>query len=198
MRGRAAELGLGRGGVAPTLAGIQPPENEVVTRMKHLLCLVSVGALLLPSSAVGQLVLRDDVNGWGWISMIEGRRAVAQLAYGNPQTGAQGRLDAFLLEDLAARGLGRVFGAETFDAAVSQVVVECTATDRTVPGSLEINFAVHAEVSYWDHTRLAPTEIYESLRIAAVQESEFRPDTYVQACSDQVADALLRLGFTEG
>jgi hypothetical protein len=63
---------------------------------------------------------------------------------------------------------------------------------------LEINFAVHAEVSYWDHTRLAATEIYESLRIAAVQESEFRPDTYVQACSGQIADVLLRLGFTEG
>jgi len=167
-------------------------------RMKLQLLAGAVGATILPSAAAGQLVLRDDVDGWGWIGMIEGRRAVAQLAYGNPQTGAQGRLDAFLLEDLVGRGLGRVFSATTFDAAVSQVVAECTASDRTVPGSPEINFAVHAEVSYWDHTRLAATEIYESLRIAAVQESEFRPDTYVQACSGQIADVLLRLGFTEG
>lgn len=164
--------------------------------MKFLLPLAA--AALLPAPSTAQLVLRDDVNGWGWLSVVESRRAVAQLAYGNPQTGAQGRLDAQLLEDLTARGVGRVSDASTFEAAVSQVVAECTATDRTVAGSSNINFAVHAEVSYWDHTRLAATEIYESLRIAAVPQSEFRPDTYVQACSGEVADVLLRLGFTEG
>jgi hypothetical protein len=163
-----------------------------------LLLPVAAAAALLPSHAAGQLVLRDDVNGWGWLATIEGRRAVAHLSYGNPQTGMQGRLDAQLLEELAARGVGRVTDASTFEAAVSQVVAECTATDRTVPGSSEINFAVHAEVSYWDHTRLAATEIYESLRVTAVQQEEFRPDTYVQACSGEIADVLLRLGFTAG
>jgi hypothetical protein len=58
--------------------------------MKLQLLAGAVGATILPSAAAGQLVLRDDVDGWGWIGMIEGRRAVAQLAYGNPQTGAQG------------------------------------------------------------------------------------------------------------
>ena len=165
--------------------------------MKPLLALVAAAALW-PVPTPAQIVLRDDVNGWGWLGMIEGRRAVAQLSYGNPQTGVQGRLDAQLLADLTQRGVGGVADASTFEAAVSQVVAECTATDRSVPGSPEINFAVHAEVSYWDHTRLAATEIFESLRIAAVRETEFRPDTYVQACAGQIADVLLRLGFTEG
>jgi hypothetical protein len=89
-----------------------------------------------------------------------------------------------------------VFETEAFDAAASQVLAECTATDRSVVGGGEINFAVHAEVSYWDHNRLAATEIYESLRIAVVEPSEFRPDTYVQACADQIADVLVALGFT--
>jgi hypothetical protein len=145
-----------------------------------------------------QLILRDDVDGWGWLAVIQNRRAVVHLSYGNARSGLQGRLDEYLLAALAERGVGRVSDTSTFDAAVSQVLAECTATDRTVPGSQEINFAVHAEVSYWDHTRLAATEIYESLRIAAVQQADFRPDTYVQSCSDQVADVLVRLGFTEG
>ena len=164
--------------------------------MRCILPLVTAGAMLLPCSASGQLVLRDDVSGWGWLSMLEGRRAVAELSYGNPQTGVQGRLDAQLLEDLAEQGVGRVQDAASFDAAVSQVLAQCTATDRTVAGSPEITFVMHAEVSYWDHTRLAATEIYESLRIAAVPQTEFRPDTYVQACSGSIADVLVRLGFT--
>ena len=164
--------------------------------MRCLLRLAAGAALLLPSPAPAQLVLRDDVNGWGWLATIDGRRAVVELSYGNPQTGFQGRLDVQLLEDLAERGVGRVFDVGTFDAAVSQVLAGCTATDRTGPGSPEVTFAVHAEVSYWDHTRLAATEIYEALRIAAVPTSEFRPDTYVQACSGSIADVLLRLGFT--
>ena len=166
--------------------------------MRRLLPLVAAAALVLPSAARGQLVLRDDVNGWGWLAMIEGRRAVVELSFGNPQTGAQGRLDTQLLEDLAERGVGRVFDASTFDAAVSQVLADCTAIDRTVQGSTQVTFAIHAEVSYWDHTRLAATEIYESLGIAAVPRSEFRPDTYVQACSGSIADVLVRLGFTPG
>jgi hypothetical protein len=165
--------------------------------MKRLLPLFSGAALLLPSPAPGQLVLRDDVAGWGWLATIEGRRAIAELSYGNPQTGVQGRLDALLREELAERGVGRVFDVGTFDAAVSQVLAGCTATDRTVAGAPEITFAMHAEVSYWDHTRLAATEIFESLRIAAVPQSEFRPDTYVQACSGSIADVLLRLGFVD-
>ena len=166
--------------------------------MRCLLPLFVAAALLQPAPAAGQLVLRDDVAGWGWLGMVAGRRAVAELSFGNPQTGVQGRLDAQLLEDLAGRGVGRVFDAGSFDAAVSQVLAGCTATDRSVPGSPEVTFAMHAEVSYWDHTRLAATEIYESLRIAAVPQGEFRPDTYVQACSGSIAGVLVRLGFTEG
>ncbi len=165
--------------------------------MKLLLPLV-VAAALVPTALEAQLVLRDDINGWGWIAMVDGRRATAQLAYGNPQTGQQGRLDTQLLEELAARGVGRVFDAGTFDPAVSQVVAECMATDRTAAGGGEINFVVHAEVSYWDHTRLAATEVYESMIISAVPREQFRPDTYVQACAEQIASALVRLGFTEG
>ena len=164
----------------------------------RLLLPIAAAAALLPATSAAQLVLRNDINGWGWLSMIEGRRATAQLSFGNAQTGAQGRLDAQLLEDLAARGVGRVSDASTFEAAVSQVVAECTATDRTAPGSPEVNFVVHAEVAYWDHTRLAATEIYESLRLAAVPRSEFRPETYVEACSSEIAEVLLRLGFTQG
>lgn len=163
--------------------------------MKALLPLAAAAALL-PAPSSAQLVLRDDVDGWGWLTMIEDRRAVAQLAFGNPQTGVQGRLDAQLLEDLTARGVGRVADGSAFEAARSQLLAECTATDR--PGSSDLTFALHAEVSYWDHTRLAATEIYESLRIVAVSRTEFGPDTYVQACSNEIADVLLRLGFSEG
>jgi len=166
--------------------------------MTRLLALVACAATLLPSSAAGQVVLRDDVSGWGWLGMIETRRAVAHLTYANAQTGLQGQLGPQLLEELAARGVGRVFETSTFDAASSQVLAECTATDRSVVGASDINFAVHAEVSYWDHNRLAAAEIYESLRIASVQQTQFRPDTYVQACADQIADVLVRLGFTAG
>ncbi|HSH75327.1 MAG TPA: hypothetical protein VLA09_06575 [Longimicrobiales bacterium] len=153
---------------------------------------------MLTSPAAGQLVVRDDVNGWGWLGLLDNRRAVVQLAFGNPETQVQGRLDAQLLEELTDRGLGRIFDAGAFDAATSQVLAECTATDRTVVGSSTVTFAVHAEVSYWDHTRLAATEIYESMSLRAAPLSEFRPETYVQACSDQIADVLLRLGFEAG
>jgi hypothetical protein len=156
---------------------------------------VAAAFALLPSAGGAQLVTRDDVNGWGWLSLMPNRRAVAQLSFGNPQTGVQGRLDEYLLADLAAKGVGRVFDASTFEAAVSQVLAECVATDRTPLGATEVDFAVHAEVSYWDHTRLAATEIYESIILAAVPPTDFRPDTYVQACSRQIADVLVRLGF---
>jgi hypothetical protein len=166
--------------------------------MKNLLPILSAGAVLLAAPADAQLVLRDDVGGWGWLGMIEGRRAVAQLAFGNPTTGTQGRLDPQLVEDLTARGVRRVSGPSEFDASVSQVVADCTATERAIPNADEVAFAMHVEVSYWDHTRLAATEIYESLRIAGVPEAEFTPEIYVRACAEPVADVLLRLGFTEG
>jgi len=166
--------------------------------MKRLLSFVAVAAALLPAPGSAQVVLRDDVDGWGWLGMLEARRAVVHLAYGNPQTGMQGRLTPQLLEELTARGVGRIFDTDTFDPAVSQLEVECTATDRSIVGNSEIHYAMHAEVSYWDQTRLAATEIYESLRLTAVQQSQFRPDTYVQACADAVADVMIRLGFTEG
>jgi hypothetical protein len=166
--------------------------------MRSLFATVAALATLLPAPAAGQLVLRDDAGGWGWLGMIQNRRAVAQLSFGNPQSGRQGRLDAQLLSELAERGVARVHDASTFDAAISQVMAECTATDRTAPGSTEVYFAMHAEVSYWDHTRLAATEIFESIRLAAVPPAEFTPDAYVQACAEQLTDVLTRLGFSEG
>lgn len=164
--------------------------------MRSVPILVAAVLGLHPTAGAAQLVTRDDVNGWGWLALMPNRRAVAQLSFGNPQTGVQGRLDAYLLADLAAKGVGRVFDASTFEAAQSQVLAECVATDRTPLDATEVHFAVHAEVSYWDHTRLAATEIYESISLGAVPPAEFRPDTYVQACSRQIADVLVRLGFT--
>ena len=165
--------------------------------MPRLLVLAACAATLLPAAAAGQVVIRDDTSGWAWLGMIEARRGVVHLSYANAQTGTQGQLGPQLLEELTARGIGRV-DTGTFDPASSQLLAECTATDRSVVGGSEIHYAVHAEVSYWDHNRLAATEIYESLRIASVPPTEFRPDTYVQACADQVADVLEALGFTTG
>jgi hypothetical protein len=155
-----------------------------------------VALALVPAPAAAQLVLRDDAEGWGWLTFQPNRRAVAGLSYANPQTGVQGRLDDYLLVDLAAKGVGRVSDASAFDAAVSQIIAECAATDRTPPNATEITFAVHAEVAYWDHTRLAATEIFESIVLAAVPTNEFRPDTYVQACTGQIASVLVELGLT--
>lgn len=166
--------------------------------MKSLLAAAAALATLLPAPVAGQLVLRDDTGGWGWISTVESRRAVAQLSFGNPQSRRQGRLDAQLLTELTDRGVARVHDASSFDAAISQVMAECTATDRTAPGSTEVFFAMHAEVSYWDHTRLAATEIFESIAIAAVPPAQFTPDAYVQACAEQLSGVLTRLGFGEG
>jgi hypothetical protein len=163
-----------------------------------LAVLFAAGLALAPAPGAAQLVIRDDVDGWGWLTFLPNRRAVASLSYANPQTTVQGRLDTYLLEDLTAKGVGRIADASAFNATESQLVVECTATDRTPPNATEITYAVHAEVSYWDHTRLTATEIYESVILAAVPSTEFRPDTYVQACSAQVSEVLVRLGFTEG
>jgi hypothetical protein len=164
--------------------------------MKCLSVVFVAAITFAPAPAAAQLVLRDDTGGWAWLSLQPNRRAVVSLAYANPQTAVQGRLSDYLLADLAAKGVGRVADSSTFDAAVSQVVAECTATDRTPPNATEITFVVHAEIAYWDHTRLAATEVYESIFLSAVPPNQFRPDTYVQACSGQIADALVRMGFT--
>ncbi|MGE0160863.1 MAG: hypothetical protein AB7T31_15780 [Gemmatimonadales bacterium] len=164
--------------------------------MRSLTLLVAGVLSLLPAPGAAQLVIRDDSAGWAWVSMLPNRRGVASLAYANAQTAVQGRLNDYLLADLAAKGVGRVTDSGAFDAAVSQVVAECTATDRTPPNATEITYAVHAEVAYWDHTRLAATEIFESITIAAVPPAEFRPDTYVQACTGQIANVLVTLGLT--
>lgn len=165
--------------------------------MHRTAALLAFALALFPRPSESQLVLRDDTDGWGWLALGTGRRAVVQLAYAS-QNNEQGRLDAEILENMRGRGVRRLFGQESFDPAESQVLAECTGTDWTPQGSTQVQIAVHAEVSYWDHTRLAATEIYEALTVGAVAPEQFSPDAYVEGCSRVLTGVLARLGFDRG
>lgn len=154
--------------------------------------------VLAPAGTTGQLVLRDDTSGWGWLAIAPTNRAVVELVYGSPQSGDQGRLDLRVLNDLRARGVRRLWGYEDFDPAENTVMAECAAIDYTPPGSENPVYGLHAEVSFWDHTRLAATEIYESINLSSIAPTDLASDTFVDACVAQLGSVLLRLGFDEG
>jgi hypothetical protein len=159
--------------------------------------LVAFALALLPQPGAAQLVLRDDSDGWGWLALGTDRRAVVQMAYAS-QNDEQGRLDAEILEIMRDRGVRRVFGQESFEPSESQVLAECTGTDWTPEGSSQVQIAIHAEVSYWDHTRLAATEIYEALTVGAAPQEQFSHDAYVEGCARVLTGVLVRLGFDRG
>jgi hypothetical protein len=159
--------------------------------------LVAFAMALFPQLGTAQLVLRDDTDGWGWLTLVTDRRAVVQMAYAS-QNDEQGRLDAEILEIMRERGVRRVFGQESFEPAESQVLAECTGTNWTPEGSAQVQIAIHAEVSYWDHTRLAATEIYEALTVGAAPQDQFSHDAYVEGCSSVLTAVLVRLGFDQG
>jgi hypothetical protein len=165
--------------------------------MHRTVGLLAFALALLPSMAEAQLVLRDDTDGWGWLALVTDRRAVVQLAYAS-RGDAQGSLDAEILEDMRGKGVRRLFGHDSFDPAESQVLAECTGTDWTPEGSDQVQIAIHAEVSYWDHTRLAATEIYEALTVGAAPREQFSHDAYVEGCSRVLTAVLARLGFDQG
>ena len=165
--------------------------------MSRTAALVALALVLLPQLGSAQLVLRDDTDGWGWLALTADRNAIVQMAYAS-RDNEQGRLDVDILENMRGRGVRRVFGQETFDPAESQVLAECNGTDWMPEGSTQIQIAIHAEVSYWDHTRLAATEIYEALTVGATPEEQFSHDAYVEGCSRALAGILVRLGFDQG
>lgn len=157
-----------------------------------------LAALLAPASARAQFVLRDDTAGWGWLKLTPDNRAIVQLAYGSPQSGEQGRLDQRVLSDLRASGVRRIWGAEDFDPAENQVLGECAAIDYTPTGASAAVYGIHTEVSFWDHTRLAATEIYEAINLAPIAPTDLATDTFVDACVAQLRNVLLRLGYDQG
>jgi hypothetical protein len=159
--------------------------------------LVVCALALVPGAAASQLVLRDDVDGWGWLTVVTDRSAIVQLSYASPNN-EPGRLDDELLENMRGRGVRRLFGQDSFDPAESHVLAECTGTNWTPDGATQVQVAIHAEVSYWDHTRLAATEIYEALTIGAAAPEQFSPDAYVEGCSRVLTGILVRLGFDRG
>jgi hypothetical protein len=165
--------------------------------MQRMVGLVAFALAMFPQLGTSQLVLRDDTAGWGWLALVTDRRAVVQLAYAS-QENEQGSLDAELLESMRGRGVRRLFGHESFDPAESQVIAECTGTDWTPEGSAQVQIAIHAEISYWDHTRLAATEIYEALTVGATPREQFSNDAYVEGCSRVLTGILVRLGFDQG
>jgi hypothetical protein len=158
--------------------------------------LVAFALACLPGAAASQLVLRDDVDGWGWLTVVTDRRAIVQLAYAAENE--QGRLDTELLENMRGRGVRRLFGQDSFEPGESQVLAECTGTNWTPEGATQVQVAMHAEVSYWDHTRLAATEIYEAITVGAATPEQFSPDAYVEGCSRMLTGILVRLGFDRG
>ena len=160
--------------------------------------LVAMALAFVPHTGAAQLVVRDDVSGWGWLTVVTDRRAIVQLAYGSGQNRETASLDDQLLEELRSRGVRRVFGQGSFDPAESQVMGECTGTDWVPEGSTQVQVALHAEVSYWDHTRLSATEIYEVLSVGAAPPETFGPDAYVEGCTRLLAPILVRLGFDQG
>ncbi|HET9949858.1 MAG TPA: hypothetical protein VFQ22_13120 [Longimicrobiales bacterium] len=152
----------------------------------------------LPAPAASQLILRDDVNGWGWLAMLTDRTAIVELAYVRPATGEQQQLDGELLSALEERGVRRIATNEGFDPTRSHVLVECAAVDWTDDAAGQVHFGLHAEVSYWDHTRLAATEIYESMLLGSIHRDAFTTGAYVDACTRSVSQVLLRLGYDRG
>lgn len=162
------------------------------------LAIMALALMLVPVPAQGQFVIRDDVSGWGWLALTPSTRAVVQLVFGSPQTGEQGRLDLRVLEALRASGVRRVWSAGDFEPTENQVLGECAAVDYT-PGAGDAKvYTLHTEVSFWDHTRLAATEIYEALTLTTVAPTDLTTDTFVDACVGQLRAVLLRLGFDEG
>lgn len=159
--------------------------------------LVALTLAFFPHVAESQLVLRDDTDGWGWLTVVTDRRAVVQMAYAS-QSDEQGRLDDELLENMRGKGVRRLFGQSSFEPAESQVIAECTGTSWTPEGSDDVQIAIHAEVSYWDHTRLAATEIYEALSVGAAPQAQFSTDAYVEGCARVLVGVLVRLGFDQG
>jgi len=165
------------------------------------ICTVVLFGLMLglaPSSAQAQFVLRDDSGGWGWLKLTPDNRAIVQLAFGSPQRGEQGRLDERLLNSLRAAGVRRIFGSESFEPTENQVVGECAAVDYTPEGASSPVYALHTEVSFWDHTRLAATEIYEAITLAPVAPGDLASDTFVDVCMAQLRNVLLKLGYDQG
>ncbi|MBM4185374.1 MAG: hypothetical protein FJ207_14350 [Gemmatimonadetes bacterium] len=160
--------------------------------------LVALAFALLPVSGAGQVVVRDDVEGWAWLAALRDRTAIVQLAFGSSQSSNEGRLDEELLEALRGRGLQRTFGQGDFDPTKGQVMAECTGTDWVPQGATSVQMAMHAEVSYWDQSRLSATEIWEALSIGAAATDAFSQDAYVQGCARLLMDVLTRLGFDQG
>jgi hypothetical protein len=165
--------------------------------MQRTAALLALALAFFPGAGAAQLVLRDDTDGWGWLGVVPGRRAIVQLAYASPEN-EQGRLDDELLENMRGRGVRRLFGQASFEPAESQVLAECTGTSWTPEGSTQVQITIHAEISYWDHTRLAATEIYEALSVGSAAQEQFSPDAYVEGCSRLLTGILVRLGFDQG
>ena len=157
--------------------------------------LLLLALALLPAPAGAQVLLRDDVGGWGWLAMVNDRDATVQLTFATVSTGEIGRLDAQILERLQSDGVGRIYDVGHFDATKSQLQVECTGVDWTPSGAPERFFGMHAEISYWDHTRLAATEVYEVMSTGSTALDADPTPAYVGACANLVEDTLLRLGY---
>jgi len=160
--------------------------------------LAALTLALLPGAATAQVIVRDDLDGWGWLAALRDRPVVVQLAYAASQSDATGRLDAQLLESLRGAGLQRVTGPGEFDPTKGQVMAECTGTDWIPQNTAQVQMALHAEVSYWDQSRLAATEIWEALSIGSAVPEAFTPELYVQGCTRLLVAALTRLGFDQG
>ena len=163
----------------------------------------AVAALLAVSFFVsvpvdGQFVLRDDVAGWEWLDMVPNHDAVVQLVRGTPQTGQMERLDAQLLAELRRIGVRRVWEISDFDATESSVVGECSVVDWAAPGSDLVQVGLHAEVSFWDHTKLSATEIYESISFQSMGDRDVLDDVLLQTCVTQLSNVLFRLGYNQG
>ena len=153
---------------------------------------------LVPLGAAAQVVVRDDLAGWGYLAALRDRRAIVQLAYASSQSAQEGRLDVELLEALRGRGVQRVFDQGEFDPTQGQVMAECTGTDWIPQGATQVQMALHAEVSYWDQARLAATEIWEAISIGSAVPEAFSTELYVQGCTRLLADVLTQLGFDQG
>ncbi len=157
----------------------------------------AVALALLPHATAAQVVVRDDVDGWGWLALLTDRPAIVQLAFASSQSTQEGRLDEELMEVLRAQGLQRIAGQGDLDPAKPQVLVECTGTDWLPERSPQIQIAMHVEVSAWDQPRLAATEIYEALSIGSAAPEMFSTELYVEGCARLLVRVLTRLGFDQ-